>query len=982
MKSYNLRGALLASTFIAGAFAVAAPAIAQDGDDANDDEIVVTGSRIPKKDFTSTSPVFTVSQEQIKLSNSVNIENLLNELPQVIPGANSTSNNPSLDGRATIDLRGLGPGRTLVLVDGHRVVPASNDNIIDLNMIPTSLIKKVEVVTGGTSAVYGSDAIGGVVNFIMRDDFDGVQVDGLGGISDKGDASYAGFNVTTGGKFANDKGSASLYASYFKREKLLASERDFAANQGPYGVSSAVEEGRINGSSTNPYDLAAYNAAGFTDLCASGSTGGVCNDTDGSGGLSDGDFIIGPSQNIMFNTDGTIQGPAGRYNYAPVNNIILPQTRVITRGHVDYALSEHMNFNMTALFSDNRIKQQLAPTPVFDLPYTPGSNPAAESPEFAALLASRADPTAPVLVRRRMTEIGNRIADIDRKIYQIEFGVNGDFDVLGNNWVYDVYYAYNRVDTNEQDFNNVSEKRFKDAIGGCPTGSDVGCVAANIFGKGNISKAAADFIRLRTATDLSFERNVVAGYVAGDFGDTFQIANAGPIGFSAGFEFRDDASVFDVSDAQRTGNIQGFNAINGIAGKDQVWELYGETSVPLINSDMIGMKSLNLEAGYRYSDYDSIGGISAWKVGGDWVPIDGMRIRAMFNRAVRAPNIFERFRAGDQNFPSFSDPCNTRASSDPASAPITLDAATLAECARQAGFTPAQAAVVYAPGVFFQSDTQTESRAVGNPNLKQESSDTFTLGVVYQPNFVPGLSFSVDYFDYKVSDFVGTVGVGTILANCFGDPTNPANQANFCSKITRDPTNGEVDVIDTTIDNLDTVKTSGIDFNLVYQADFDDLGPLGIIPGSFSNNTLVTWVDKFTVNGSDSVGEIGGFGGSPEWKVSNNLTWRPIPELSLNWEANWVDSMVVPPLFGGFFKSFFNEPNKTPSYLTNDFGFSYQVNDSFSVYGGVDNAFNKKAPNSNTFPAFEFLSGAQSGTFPSIYDVIGRFWRIGFSKNF
>ncbi len=976
MKSYNLRGALLASTFIAGAFAVAAPAIAQDGDDANDDEIVVTGSRIPKKDFTSTSPVFTVSQEQIKLSNSVNIENLLNELPQVIPGANSTSNNPSLQGRATIDLRGLGPGRTLVLVDGHRVVPARNDNIVDLNVIPASLIKKVEVVTGGTSAVYGSDAIGGVVNFIMRDDFEGVQVDGLGGISDKGDASYAGFNVTTGGKFANDKGSASLYASYFKREKLLASERDFAANQGPYGVSSRIEETRVDRQSGNPYDLDAYNDAGFTDLCASGNTAGICNDADGDGNR---DYIIGGASNIAFNQDGTISGPAGGYNYAPVNDLILPQTRIITRGHVDYALSEHMNFNMTTLFSDNRIEQQLAPTPVSGVAYTPGTSPF-ETPEFAALLASRADPTADVLVRRRTTEVGNRISRIDRKIYQIEFGINGDFDALGNNWLYDLYYAYNRVDANTENFNNVSEKRFKDALAGCPTGSDVGCVAANIFGKGNISAAAADFIRLRTATDLLFERNIVAGYIAGDFGDAFQIANAGPIGFSAGFEFRDDASVFDVSDAQRLGNIQGFNAINGIKGKDTVWEVYAETSVPLINSDMIGMKSLNLEAGYRYSNYDSTGGVNAWKIGGDWVPIDGMRVRAMFNRAVRAPNIFELFRAGDQSFPSYGDPCNTIAADG---TPITLSAAVLDECARQIGVTAAVASApggVFETGKFRQSDTQVETRAVGNPNLREETSDTFTLGVVYQPSFVPGLSLSVDYFDYKVTDFVGSVGSSTILSSCFGDPTNPAVQTNFCSKIARNATSGEIDVIDTTIDNLLKVTTSGIDVNVVYQADFDDMGPLSAIPGSFSNNFLLTWVDEFSTNGSNSVGQDFGFGGQPEWKVSNNLTYRPIPELSLNWEVTWFSKLLAPQPFGGFFVNVLGEPANLPDYMTHDFGFSYQVNDTFSVYGGVDNAFNKQPPNSRTNSGLAF--SGQSGTDPSQYDIIGRFWRIGFSKSF
>ncbi len=744
MKFQHNRRRLLATTIIAGAsaFAFAAPAMAQDAEPTSIDDVVVTGSRIVRQDYVANSPISTVTAEQIQARGDVNVEQILNQLPQVVPGLSANSNNPS-NGSATVDLRGIGPSRTLVLVNGHRFVPYDKSNAVDLNSIPAALIERVEVVTGGASATYGSDALAGVVNFIFKRNYEGFGFSTQYGISGYGDGEQFDASMTFGANVADGRGNVTGFVGYADRDGFLPNEdRPWSQRSNATGSGTGIYGG-LNNLGTNPYTAPCPTPGSVNQCRRSFRTPGVPG---------------------AFNNTDPAEFPAtsDRYDFAPVNLLQSPSERfnVALMGH--YKVLDNVEAFAEVFYTDTRNNSQLAPTPAtgIEIPYT--NFFVQNSPALLAYANSRtANPTAPLNFDRRMAEVGARVQLNNTDVYQINTGIRAD---LSDNWQLEAMYSYGRTELTTSIQNDVSRSRLNAALAGGGTATQCApavrllfptCVPINLFGAGTITPQAAAFVRLNFTDRSIFERNNVQLNLTG----TLLELPAGPLGFAAGVEYREDSLGFTPDDAKNAGDIYGFNAERAVQGSSSSKEAYFEAAIPLLR-DAPFAKSLELEVGARYSDYSTVGGVWSYKFGGSWEPVDSLRLRALYQRASRAPNVFELFQANDQGFPAVLDPCTTVNPSTGVAR--TLSTGVRNFCTAQLGFDPVT-------GGFVSLNTQTESFFYGNPNLSEEKSDTVTLGAVWQPTFAEGLSVSLDYYQIKVENYIGTIfgGVSGVVSQCF-----------------------------------------------------------------------------------------------------------------------------------------------------------------------------------------------------------------------
>lgn len=911
---------------------ISTPSFAQDAADAaasavEEEEgngIVVTGSRIARPDLESNSPISVVTGQALQDQGAVNVEEALNQLPQVTPGLNANVNNGG-NGTVTVDVRGLGASRTLVLVNGRRMVPSNNTGVVDLNVINPLLIDRVDVVTGGASATYGSDALGGVVNFILKNDFEGVEMSGQYGLTSRGDSQTWTLGGIIGGNFGDDRGNATLAVSYTDRGDSFQSERAWSRIDQNGGSATGVA-GRLDNLFSNP-------------------------------------FV--PGGNRAFNPDGSVRpfvnnfdltNPAtDRYNFATVNYIQTPQERFTMTALANYDVTDNINVYAEANYVSSEVKLQLAPTPATNI-FVNANSPVL-SASARALAASRANPTAPLTFRRRMIEVGPRIQTFNFDVTQFNVGVKGK---LSENWDFDVYYGRGRVDSAQGLQNDVSRARLTSGLNGCPTGSPAGCVAVDAFGPGRITPAAANYIRIASAVDqFGFDRDNVVASIAGSlpgFGDK-------DIGAAFGVEYRRDASSFTPSDPAQTGDLTGFNAVKPINGSFDTKEVFGEVSVPIFDMLTVAAKG-------RYSDYSTVGGNFTWSVEGEFKPIDDVRMRATYSRANRAPSVFELFQAGDQGFPQVTDPCFRGQPSGTRPAP---SAGVAAICVLQGLPSPTT-------NVLVQTNAQIEATFTGGTNLREETSDTLTAGIQFTPSFAEGLSLSVDYFDIKVDGYVARVqgGANGLVTACFAQNITTAAQLAadpYCSLLSRRPNGDLLATVPLTneaavgINNV--LKTRGIDFAAVYGL---GLGFAGLDNSKLTLSSNVTYLMDYKFNGIDFAGFASGdFGTLPHWKANTRLTYSDDAlSVSLNWQyigksRDTFGDPIAPANLADF--------GPIKAYNLFDLNARINATDNFEFFGGVQNLLDKQPPSVNAgFTA--------TNTDETLYDVLGRRFFIGAKVRF
>lgn len=958
MNGKTFRNHLLASSVFAGvAFAVAAaPAVAQEDEEAAVQEtVLVTGTRIAKQDFVSNSPISTVSAETFELTGSINTEDVLNTLPQAIPGFDRTSNNPG-DGTATANLRGLGSSRTLVLVDGRRMVPSRSDGVVDLNNIPAAMIERVEVITGGASAVYGSDAMSGVVNFILKDDFEGVEANiGYESTLEYGDAEFFNADITFGANFDGGRGNVTTNFAWTDRKSVFQGDRDFSTtalggtggNFFEFG-SSGVPDGH----SFDNFDFTALGLAPDVTNCPEGTSANA----GGTGCI--GQAIFAGGDGIRPWVDGGAN--TDRYNYAPVNYLQLPQERFATTTVAKYEINEDLELYGRFTGAFNAVPQQLAPTPAFTSITTATDNPFLSPTAQAALaqLDTAGTGSATTFIGRRMEETGGRVSNDDRFAFQFQVGARGDIADLFD---YDVYFQKGRSQNNNDLEGDISLPRYlqavnvtQDASGNAvcvdPSG---GCVPLNIFGAGNISQAAADFVTLRINAKNEYNQTIAGGQITGDTAFMGLELPGGPIGFAFGGEYREEEFDFRPSDALASGNVLGFNGAPPVSGGFDVYDVFGEFYAPILSGAPFA-EVLAIEGAIRISDYSTVGTTEAYKLGGEWSPVEGLRFRTLYNTAVRAPNIGELFSPQSNGFPGAQDPCST-ANNPVAGGIAALCAATGVPAALigDSGTGPVN------PAFYQQRNDQVEGLFNGvNPNLAQEEAETITVGVVWEPNFIENFSIAVDYYNIEITDYITTLGGGAqgVFDQCYGSAFNPTQDPNnqFCTALNRQPSGESLPILPNA--NSGFLETGGIDILADYSFETE------FMPGTVSLSYAGLLLDKWDFQASPASavqtcdGQFGNFCDDPipEYKHVASVGWADGPfQAQLRWEHI------------GSTESDDGGADQIDAFNYFNLNGAWDINDNLRISGGIDNLLDEQPPILGS-------NAEQANTFPATYDVYGR----------
>jgi outer membrane receptor protein involved in Fe transport len=913
---------------------------------ADVEEITVTGSRIKKKDFVSNAPVATVGAEQIVLTGTVNTESLLNTLPQTVPGLDRTSNNPG-GGFATVNLRGLGSNRTLVLINGTRVIPSTSGGTVDINSIPNALIEDIEVLTGGASAVYGSDAVAGVVNFILKDDFEGVALNAGFETTQEGDADIWSTDLTLGANLYDGRGNVTINFAFTDRAALFQGDRDFA-------FFAQFDDTDANG---NP-------------ILVDGGSSGIPGTSIFSGAFG---TFAPDSFGITFNQDGSHRpfdstSPTGNdfYNYAPVNYIQLPQKRYQTTALGHFEINDRTEVYGRAFFTQSKVPQQLAATPIFQTstatldgnPFLPVATQQFLSDTLGDGVDTDGDgidDTVTAFFRRRLIEVGPRIVNNTFSSYQIMGGIRGS---ITDTWDYDGYVQQGNVSYFGGQLGNVNRDRFNQAllvdvaadptgntcVDGSTNGSTVGCSPMNIFGEGNISEDAAAFLRTAVSFTADLDQTIIGANFTGDLGETISLPG-GAIGAAFGWEHIENKFDFSPSQDLAAGTIAGFNGSPPVRGSFDVDSLYAEFYLPIVSGAPFA-DLLDLELAYRISDYTSVGNVESYKIAGSWAPVDSFRIRGGFNTAVRAPNIGELFAPLGENFPGSLDPC--AAEGNPTAAQVPICEAT----GVPVGLTGSPALDLAAG--------QVRELFGGNPLLKEEEADTYTVGFVWTPNFVDGLSLSVDYFDIEITDYVAQFGGGAnnVLVICY-DADSPFGGigSDFCNAVER-RVDGTIEFVEAPLANVAEQTLKGYDIVGSYDTEL------------WGGDLRINYVATFTTEsdfeafpGADLIVCDGRFG---------NNCGEPLPDYSHRMTFNWARENYLVQLSwrqvgestdDDDAKDFTIEKIKSEAYF--DAAGSYNFNDNWGVTFGIDNLL-------DTDPPILGDNQEQANTWPATYDVFGR----------
>lgn len=1000
-KTHYSKLKLGAAPLVIGVAMLSAPAHAQDADaDEGAAAIVVTGSRIARPNLDSASPVAVVSGEATTANADITLDTFLNTLPGVNPAGTSTSNNPGNGGQSNIDLRGLGANRNLVLINGRRPMVSASNQTVDLNTIPQGLIERIDVVTGGAGAAYGADAIAGVVNLILKDNFEGIDLRATYSNSiPETDAREYQISGIIGGNFADGRGNIAFSAEYSKRQGLIKAQRAFAAQA--TSTTSSFPTGSFSNSATNPISQAAVDAL-FTSY---GVAAGQLPRVNQLAFNSDGSlFGVGtfnsPVDVSNFRYD--LSSPANpnlnyfpdfySYNFDIVNILTLPLERRSAFLTAKYEISPAFEVFTQAGYTNYKSSTALAPTPVSTGIVDPTSNASvlnARSPlvevgqritgfvvpvtnpfissDLAGLLATRTgdDPLLAgsganegVRIGYRFLGTGLREQKLENEVIQGLVGLRGEF---APGWRYEAYYSWGQTTIDQRATGNVNVQKVQQLLEAPDGGASLCDGGFNPFGIQPFSQDCVDFVDEVGVTKTTFTQKVAQAYVSGELADL----PGGPLGVVFGVEQRKFKYEFDPG--ALFGPIAGFNTGTPDLGTNKFLDFFGELRAPIMTN-----LELSLTARHSKSDFNDIAnGVDGapsndWAYGGtlSWSPIDAVRLRASYQHSVRAPNFGELF-SGGGSFPQIFDPCSVNSSfrqnGGAAARQMCIDTGVSAGTVDTFVATPGAQAFI---------------TVTGNPNLKPEKSDTFTVGAVFQ---AAGFTGSIDYYNIKIKDTIFSPDVNEIIASCYGynninsglDSSSPYCAGLFRSnnniaaiflppELGGDPATGYFQAV-----NQGSVKTSGIDVQLGYR-----------LPTPFINedsalnmNLLLNYLIDFKNVGlgglkTDYAGSASYFGAGlgtsfPRWKATLNTKLNLTKELSFETRVRYIDSMGnrAAKQYGG---ESFSGPGSVWYF---DFALQAEV-DAMTFRIGLNNAFDKQPPT--------YAPNVQSGTDPSLYDVIGR----------
>ena len=918
------------------------PTLAQSAsDDDTLDEVTVTGSRIVRKDYASPSPLVTVDMGDVLSSGRVAIDDYMKDLPQFGPGTGDFSNdsNGGTAGRATLNLRNLGAKRNLVLMDGRRLVSSGTDGAIDINTIPALAIRNIEVITGGASATYGSDALSGVVNFMTRRDLDGFEFDAqYSDLDDSGDSSY-NIGGAFGTQYAGDKGYLLLTAEYTDRGGVRYLERDFF-NVNPQHSTFIV----YGHSRSGPNIWSVDNQGNVFDA------GDI---DDASTGLF----------NDPIDLPLLIRGDDLRTHGQYFNWIQVPLEQTTVFGKTDYEMDNGITAYGQLLYAtSDAYNEGAAPNSagIWGVTIPADNYYLQQIPDLAARFPGGINNN-----QRRFAQAGGRVYKTENDVWQFLAGLKGQIGDRDLNW--DVHVSYGETETTDRTTSgSVNFAAVQEILDTTDPATGVSPLCAGGFnpfgGTTPLSPDCLSFVSRTPVNETTLEQTVIEGVLEGRLADM----PAGEARFALTATYRENTYEFDPDADIAAGELANLASSAFTDGDIDVTELAGEVLLPLIN------ESTNLSLGYRYSDYDPAGSTDTYKVELDSQINEYIMLRGGFQHAVRAPNVEEFFRASLLRVQPFLDPCSSRYRG----ASVDRDA-ELALCAEQGAD----------PG-YTQGGSSAPTFTNGNPDLEPEEADTFTLGFV--SGFDLGnvaVQLTVDYYNIEVDDAIETLSAQQIMTKCFNldGTSNPTYDNNYfpCQQISRpifapETTSFDLDPVNQPVLNLGGIETSGIDISATFDVEVPALA-WGGGGGGITFSTLTNILDEYEIQAFtdeefvDFSGVVSTTVAYPELKMYNTLAVETGPvTIALLWRH--IGDMDDISTAGGASSDI--DGAGSQNYF--DLNGSWLIGDQFEVYGGINNLDDEEPPQIGGEPVATTWSGTNQG----VYDGIGRSYYIGVRASF
>ena len=985
-------------------------------------DIIVTGSRVARPDYVANSPIVSVSTEAIEDTGQVSVERALTQLPQFTGAfgqASTGSSTTTLNaGQANASLRGLGPKRTLILLDGRRMQPSSPDGSIDLNTLPDALIGNVEVITGGASTAYGTDATAGVVNFRLRN-IEGLTLSSQYGVSEYGDGEQFRATVTAGQRFAEGRGRAMVSVDYSQREPALQSDRPFNITRTPQNGTATLDSGAMlfpgNAPSAAVVNNLFRNVYGTSPITGSATyTGQLGFNLDGtlfSHVTPVGNYFVENYRDPETDTQ-YIAGSRKQLNFGwPNSQVVNTNDRVTVFSKLDYDVTDNTSVFAQATFTSYDALTFFNPTLASGAAYAlsaPVTNPFL-TPDARLILASRPNPNGDFTFQKAFTAAGDRLQTNTYDVYQIVLGADGVLPY--RDWTWDTFASVGQTKTNNIQHGALSKSAvvnlLYDPFGGAGgsrmeydpvTGASVGMVAypvlceggANFFGNHALSQSCMDYMTRRTSNTNEMKQRVAELNLQGGL---FNLP-AGEVRVATGLGYRYNSFQYNSDELYNIpgvgSDILGYSVLRPSGGNTSVSEIYFEALVPILK-DMPMAREVNMNLGYRYSDYSSVGGVSAYKVDVDWSVIDSLRLRGGYNRSVRAPSVGELYApesSGSTGIGSPSaatpfggDPCDVRSGYRGGFGQSGANAAKVEALCAAMG-VPAGVLPTYQFG-----STQVFALTGGNPNLQEETTDTYSIGAVIQSPFssplLERISTSIDWYAIEVTGAVGNLPIIQTMENCFNlNGANPTYDVNnyYCQVMgKRNPTTGFLFEPGQPALNLGAFKVSGVDLQIDWSFDLADVG-LPASAGSLSLGTVVSYVDKFEIQnlpGGPSYNYAGSRGTAveegaglahPDWKANTTLAYtRDWLNISLRWRhtAAMISAEQV--------RNAASTTRGVDSYDVFDLNGRFTLPKDLSVRVGVSNLLNETPPQVGNF------AGSYDG---QNYDTLGRYYSISVTKSF
>lgn len=944
-KLSKLKTSLVCSSILSALSFSSFSAFAEESAEESVERIEVTGSRILREGAIAPSPVTVISGEDLLSTGAISIGEALNDLPS-LANTFSMANGGNTIGTAglnILDLRGMGTARTLVLVDGKRHVSGNPGSAaVDTNTIPTAWVERVEIITGGASAVYGADAVTGVVNFVLKKNINGLDVSLTKGYAEEGPYDNDKLTISYGSDFADGKGNIAFAVSHFQQDGMNAKDRKQTANP-KAEVRNPANTGPKDGI---PDELFINGAAWYDD-----AVGGNFYTYDGDGPHW---FIFNPDGSVRQQQLGTTynwgrcSGACDQLDLTRYNELQPTFSNLNLAVKANYDITENVNIYGDAKFV--RSKANSIGQPSF-FEYSSGIAIQRDNAYVGQDLGKVMDDAGltSINLHRFNEDIGRRLENNTRETTRFVVGVEGFID---DSWSYDAYALYGKTEREQVNVDNLIRERFRqsadavtlaDGTIGCrdEAARNAGCIPTTLFGYQNVDQTAADWFTTDSLSTSKIQQTVLNFTVTNS--ELFELP-AGSAGFAAGIEYREEKSD-DYPDALSATGATFLTAIAEEHGKFDVTEVYVETSIPLL-TDLPAIQDLSVDVAARYADYSTIGGALSWKLGTDWVISDELRFRATLSEAIRAPNIGELFGAQSQSFANSID--------DPCSVEHNTTATRNTNCA--AAGIPA--------GAQINPVSSVELLVGGNRELKEEESTSITAGFVYQPSFVDGLVFTVDYWDIEIDDAIDQVGAQDILDKCFDAPGGIDNQ--FCKLISR-AGDHKLDVVKSITQNVAKHTAEGVDIEVGY--DFAALG--GDFTTKIVGTHLLSRKEFAFQNEPDSFTENAGTVGEATWQANILLGYKNGP-WAANWRTRYLESVK---------RHDNNELERTPTpsdiltfgtYFQTDVRAGYTFANNLTLEFGIDNLFDRDLP--------RYTSGTGTGT--ASYDNVGRFYYTSISYGF